>query len=137
MAIWLTIVVAGATVASLLVHSRGELQAELVGAVIGSLFTWIPLLPYELRIKPLETNECLVRLSGYLARSDMSPVHARNRSKSGVEEWIPNRRRLRWKGNEVEVSVDGNAVVVRGPRSMIKPLWRNFRGPWRMVIAPL
>jgi hypothetical protein len=136
MAIWLAIVVGGATIASLLVHSRGELQAELFGGIIGSLFTWIPLLPYELRIRPLETNDCLVRLSGYLARSDMSPVASRNRSKIGVEEWIPNRRRLRWKGNEVEVWVDGNAVVVRGPRSMIKPLWRNFRGPWRMVIGP-
>ena len=137
MAIWLAIVVGIATVASLLVHSRGELQAELVGGIIGSLFTWIPLLPYELRIKPLETNDCLVRLSGYLARSNMSPVGGGTRSKVGVEEWIPNRRRLRWKGNEVEIVVDGNAVVVRGPRSMIKPLWRNFRGPWRMVIAPL
>ena len=136
MAIWLAIVVGGATIASLLVHSRGELQAELFGGIIGSLFTWIPLLPYELRIRPLETNDCLVRLSGYLARSNMSPVAGGNRSKIGVEEWIPNRRRLRWKGNEVEVWVDGNAVVVRGPRSMIKPLWRNFRGPWRMVIGP-
>jgi hypothetical protein len=135
MAIWLAIVVSSATVASLLVHSRGELQAELVGGIIGSLFTWIPLLPYELRIKPVETSECLVRLSGYLARSNMSPVDSGNRSKIGVEEWIPNRRRLRWKGNEVEILVDGNAVVVRGPRSMIKPLWRNFRGPWRMVVA--
>ena len=137
MAIWLAIVVGIATVASLLVHSRGELQAELVGGIIGSLLTWIPLLPYELRIKPVETNDCLVRLSGYLARSNMSPVQGGNRSKIGVEEWIPNRRRLRWKGNEVEILVDGSAVVVRGPRSMIKPLWRNFRGPWRMVIAPV
>jgi len=114
-------------------HQRGALQAAIVCGITGSLFVWIGMLPYELRLAPAEIRECLIKIGVYLARSQMTPV--KQLSEPGAGEWIPNRRRFRWKGNEVEISIEGTTLVVRGPRSMIKPLWRNFRGPWRQVLA--
>jgi hypothetical protein len=134
LALWLAIVTVMAAVTSLFIHSRDELEVAVAGGVIGSLFTWIALLPYELRIEPAQLRECLVKVTAYLIRSRMTL--SGNGPQIGVGEWLPNQRRFRWKGNEVEVLVDGGAVIVRGPRSMIRPLWRNFRGPWRTVLAP-
>lgn len=135
-AIWLAIVAGILAVASLFIHGRERFQVAAIGGIVGSLFGWIPMLPYELRLEPADMRECLLKVCVYLARSNMTPTPAGEPAPPGVGEWIANQRRFRWKGNEVEVSVDGKAVVVRGPRSMIKPLWRNFRGPWRKVLIP-
>ncbi|HEX4178367.1 MAG TPA: hypothetical protein VHY57_08005 [Rhizomicrobium sp.] len=136
LAFWLAIVVSGAAIASLFIHHQGELQSAIVGGIIGSLFAWIPRLPYELRLEPVDMRECLLKVCAYLIRSNMTHIEGRDRSQIGLGEWIPNPPRFQWKGNEVEVSIDGQAVIVRGPRSMIKPLWRNFRGLWRKVLTP-
>ena len=137
MAFWLAIVVSLAAVEALildLLHQRGALQAGIIGSIVCSLFVWTGMLPYELRLAPAEMRECLIKVGVYLARSNMTPVE--QLPEPGAGEWIPNQRRFRWKGNEVEISIEGATVVVRGPRSMIKPLWRNFRGPWRKVLTP-
>jgi hypothetical protein len=105
----------------------------VVGGIIGSLFAWMPLLPRELRVEPVEIREGLAKVCIYLARSNMIPSDTR--SQNGVGEWIPSRQWIKWKGSEVEVSVEGRAIVVRGPRSMIKPLWRNFLGQWRNLLT--
>jgi hypothetical protein len=136
LALWLAIVTAMVAVTSLVIQRRDEFEVAVAGGVIGSLFGWIALLPYELRIEPADLRECLVKVTAYLVRSKMTLNGDKNGAQIGVGEWLPNQRRFRWKGNEVEVLVDGDAVIVRGPRSMIRPLWRNFRGPWRKVLAP-
>ncbi|HEX4271351.1 MAG TPA: hypothetical protein VHZ32_08185 [Rhizomicrobium sp.] len=138
LAYWLALVAALAAVASLIFHERdGRLFATVIGGVVGSLFAWIPLLPYELRLEPADLREGLVRVTTYLVRSNFGMPGGPNFDQIGVGEWTSNRKPLfgHWKGNEVQVSVDGNAIVVRGPRSMIKPLWRNFRGPWQNMLA--
>lgn len=135
MAMWLAIVTGGVALFSLFLHRQGELQAAIVGGVLGSLYVWITRLPYELRIEPTDTRECLKQVCIYLARSKFTPAFTAIPAQLGVGEWTPNRRRLRWKGDNVEVLTDEKAVIVRGPRSMIKPLWRNFRGPWRATLA--
>jgi hypothetical protein len=129
---WLVIVTSGAILASMFLHRQGELQAAIVGGIIGSLYIWIAMLPYELRIEPTDTRACLHRVAVYLARN-MVPTEEGICTRNGVQKWTPNQRRLRWKGNNVEVLTDEKTVIVRGPRSMIKPLWRNFRGPWRTI----
>ena len=133
LAMWLVIVTSGAILASLFLHHQGERQAAIVGGIVGSLYVWIAMLPYELRIEPTDTRECLKRVCVYLARSKMTPTFTAIPAQIGVGEWTPNQRRRRWKGNNVEVLTDEKAIIVRGPRSMIKPLWRNFRGPWRSM----
>lgn len=133
-AFWIAIVTAGAAVASLFEHG-GRLQASIVGGMIGSLFTWVALLPYELRVDARDIRACLVQVSAYLVWSNMVMVDGGNPSQVGVGTWTANLPWWRkWKGNDVDVSVDGTTVVVQGPRSMIKPLWRNFRGPWNKVL---
>lgn len=136
LAFWLAILASaamGTWVILHLLHQEGALRAAIIGGIAGSLIVWIGMLPYELRLAPAELRECLVKVAVYLARSNMTPVKQLPEPSAG--EWIPNQRRLRWKGNEVEIAIEGTIVVVRGPRSMIKPLWRNFRGPWRQVLT--
>lgn len=138
-AFWLALAAGTAAVASLIFQERdGQLFATVIGGIVGSLFAWIPLLPYEVRLRPTDLREGLVRVIAYLVRSKMTMPAGPNREQIGVGEWISSRVPLlgRWKGNEVQVCVDGDVIVVRGPRSMIKPLWRNFRGPWRALLAP-
>jgi hypothetical protein len=133
--VWLAILAGVAVLFSLFLHRQGELQAAMVGGFVGSLYAWIATLPYELRIEPTDTGECLLRVCYYLARSKMTPTFTANPAQIGVGEWAPLRKWPRYKGSNVEVLTDDKAVIVRGPRSMIKPLWRNFRGPWRAVLA--
>jgi hypothetical protein len=134
-AFWLATITAAAVLASLFLHRQGELQAAIVGGIIGSLYVWIAMLPYELRIESKDTRECLQRVCLYLARSKMMPTFTAIPAQIGVGEWTPNQKKRRWKGNNVEVLTDAKAVIVRGPRSMIKPLWKNFRGPWRAQVS--
>ena len=136
-AFWLALVAGSAAVLSLFMHNHDELRFAVIGGMAGSLFTWIAILPYELRVEPAQMRECLVQVSAYLVRSRMTMQSPPDTAWPGVGEWLANARRFRWKGNEVEVVVDGDDVVVRGPRSMIKPLWRNFRGPWRKLLTPV
>ena len=132
-AYWLALVAATAAIASQFLRG-GELEACIVGGMIGSSFPWISMLPYELRVDTPDTRACLVQVVGFLVRSNFALVNGENRTQLGVGDWTANRPWWRkWKGNDVEVSVDGATVVVRGPRSMIKPLCQNFRGPWRKV----
>jgi hypothetical protein len=134
-AFWVASWVGGVACESLFVHARDILIVGAVGGAIGSLWGgWFGMLPYELKIEPTELRECLIKVALYLARSNMSPTKAGDPAFPGVGEWAPNRRII-WKGMQVEVTVNTEAVYVRGPRSMIKPLWRNFNGVWRKSLA--
>jgi hypothetical protein len=136
LAFWVVTITACAAIASMFVHG-GELQAAIIGGIVGSLFVWIAMLPYELCIEAPDTRACLTRICVYLARSNFTFVGEANSALPGVGEWTLNRPWWRkWKGNDVAVSVNGTTIVVRGPRSMIKPLWRNFSGPWRKFHDP-
>jgi hypothetical protein len=132
LAMWLVIVTGASAFFSLFLH-QGALRAAIIGGFIGSFYGSWNRLPYELRIEPTDTRECLQRVCVYLARSKMTPTFTAIPAQIGVGEWMPNQQRRRWKGNNVEVLTDEKTVIVRGPRSMIKPLWRNFRGPWRSM----
>lgn len=136
-AFWLAIIAALAAIASIFLHG-GQLKATVFGGAVGSSLVWLPMLPYELRIHSPDTGECLKRICVYLTKSNFMRAGGSESDGLGTGIWTPN---LPWwrryKGNEVEVSADGSVVSVRGPSSMIKPLWRNFRGPWREVHDPI
>jgi hypothetical protein len=135
-AFWIATWGGGIACLSLFIHDRHLLAVQAVGAAIGGVWGgWFGLLPYELKIEPTDLRECLAKVSVYLARSNMRPTRAGEPCHPGVGEWLPNRRIL-WKGMEVEVSVKAGAIFVRGPRSMIRPLWRNFNGVWHNLLAP-
>lgn len=134
-AFWVATWVGATACLSLFVHNRQLLLIQTIGVAVGGLWGgWFGLLPYELTIKPVELRECLIKVDTYLARSNMSPADSGDSSYPGVGEWVPNRRMV-WEGMQVEVAIEAGAVIVRGPRSMIRPLWRNFKGVWRPLIA--
>jgi hypothetical protein len=134
-AFWVATWVGATLCLSLFVHDRQLLLVQTIGMAVGALWGgWFGLLPYELTIKPLELRECLIRVDTYLARSKMIPSDPGDMSCPGVGEWVPNRRFV-WEGMQVTVTIEAGAVIVRGPRSMIRPLWRNFKGVWRPLIA--
>jgi hypothetical protein len=136
LAMWLAMIAAFTAIASTVLNS-GELKAALFGGAIGSLIPWLGLLPYELRIDMPSTGECLSRIHIYLARSRYVPADNAEGVSSKGGAWIPNVPWWRrYRGQEVAVSVDGRSVLVRGPASMIKPLYRNFNGVWRGVHDP-
>lgn len=140
-ALGLVFVLGTVAIASLFVHG-GRFEAliggSIIGGMIGCLYTLISLLPYELRVGTSDTRACLAHVCGYLVRSKFVRITGENRPELGVGEWTVNRPW--WRkciGGDVQVSVDGTTVVVGGPRSMIKPLWRNFKGPLRKVSEPV
>jgi hypothetical protein len=136
LAFWLATFAAYAAIASIFLN-KGQLVASVVGGAIFSFIAWIPLLPYELRINAPDTRASLVRITAFLIKSNFARIDGGVSEELGVGAWAtPLPWWRKYKGNDVEVSIDGRVVVVRGPRSMIKPLWRNFRGPWREVLDP-
>ena len=56
LAFWLAAVTGVAFLGSLFLDPHGELQAAIVGGIIGSLYIWIIRLPYELRIEPIDIS---------------------------------------------------------------------------------
>ena len=134
-AFWMAMWVGATACLSLFIHDRPLLIVQAIGMAVGALWGgWVSLLPYELKIEPVDVRECLIKVGLYLARSRMRPAQDGDPACPAVGDWVPDRR-IVWKGMDVEVSVQDGAVLVRGPRGMIKPLWRNFRGVWRNLLA--